>query len=222
MAITSRATIKSILNISIGDITKDAWIDALIPQMESDYVAIRNKPFDVGTKINFTSTTAIPADGELTITLGNYAAIGSVAGTEHNIVLRAGDTANVVARRVMNQIEPSSYYTVTAPLTGASSTSADVYLTERYEEWTENYSVLDVSVAIPPGSGLTASVSKMQTVYPDGAEFTAARMIQYHMNAGKSAGIQSEQLGDYSVTFVSESHYPRSITGGIKRYVKTL
>jgi hypothetical protein len=227
MAITNRATVKSILNISTGDATKDAWIDALIPQVESDYVSIRGKPFDVGTRIRFASTGALAADVEMTITLGNYASVGSTRkGSEYDIVLRSGDTAHIIARRTMNQIEPSAYYSVTAP--AGTSTSADIYLQERFERWTENFSVLDASVTLPAGTGITATISKMETLYPDNAAFTAARMINYHITAGSGAGagIQSETLGDYSVTFAEQGEtpaaYPRNITASIQRYVKTL
>ena len=226
MAIITQATAKSLLNISTAVTTYDAWITALIPQVEEDYVNIRGKAFEVGTKINFTSSAALPADGEMTITVGNWVEVGSTAeGTEYDIILRSGDTMKVVARRVLNQIEPSPYYTVTAPLTGATSSSADVYLQERFEKWSEDFSVLDLSVATPTGSGITATVSKMQVMYPDGAEFTAAKMIQFHMNALQHEGVQSESLGDYSVTYRTESKsadYPKPIVSGIRRYVRTL
>ena len=224
MAITDRDTVKSLLNISTGDTSKDAWIDALIPQVEEDYVNIRGKPFEVGTKVNFTASAALSADREVTFTIGNYSSAGGTDGTEYDILLRSGDTANVIARRMMNQIEPSGYYYITAPLATATSSSADVYLRERYEKWTENYSVLDLSASGVP-AGLTVTITKMQTLYPDGAEFTAAKMIQYHMNAGLAEGIDSESLGDYSIKYKTESKaedYPKPIVAGIKRYVRTL
>ena len=224
MAITDRDTVKSLLNISTGDTSKDAWIDALIPQIEEDYVSIRNKPFDVGTKNNFSAAAALGADREIRITIGNYAIAGESAGTEYDILLRSGDTANIIARRAMNQIEPSGYYNVTAPLANATSSSADIYLRERFEKWTENFSVLDVSVSGLP-AGLSATVTKMQTLYPDGAEFTASKMIAYHMNAGIKEGVEAESLGDYSIKYKTESKaedYPKPIIAGIKRYVRTL
>lgn len=227
MAITTLANVKSILNISTGDTTHDAWITALIPQVEEDYVNIRNKPFDVATQINIETTGGLPADEKMTFTIGNYSAVGSTrAGREYNVVLRTSDTADIIARRIVNQIEPSPFYSV-MPLTGAATTEANVYFTERFEKWQANRSVLDFTVTVSTSSAVTATVSRMQTVYPVGSEFTAARMIQYQMLAGSGAGagIQSETLGDYSVTFAEQGEtvqtYPRSIVSSIKKYVRT-
>lgn len=72
------------------------------------------------------------------------------------------------------------------------------------------------------------------TVYPPGANLTAIRMIGYHLAQqaegggleGAAAGIASESLGDYSVSYGAGGagggrygYYPESITGGIRRYV---
>lgn len=59
-------------------------------------------------------------------------------------------------------------------------------------------------------------------VYPLGSKLTAAAMIEYRMNAGKTSGVQSESLGKYSITYQTgggANGYPASITGSIKRYV---
>ena len=217
MAITTLTNVKTILNITVSD--KDTWIDALIPQVESDYEGIRNRPFDVGTLVNIVTTAALAADEEMTITIGNWARIGSTArGADYTISLREDDTANIIARRIANQIEPSPYYNV-KPLTNATSSSADVSFVEKFEKWTESRSILDMTVST--STGYTATVNKLQTIYPDGAELTAAQMIQF--NLSKPGGVKSESLGDYSVTYGdSVSGYPKSITGKIKRYVKTL
>ena len=67
MAITTLNNVKSILNISsTGD---DTWITALIPVVESDYEAIRNKPFDTCAKL--TVTDAATSDGDITITVSD-------------------------------------------------------------------------------------------------------------------------------------------------------
>ena len=220
MAITTLQKVKTVLGITGTD--KDAQIYELIDMVENDYENIRGKPFDVGTKLNFSAAAALGADREITITVGNYAVAGESAGTEYKVLLRSGDTADIIARRVMNQMEPSGYYTVTAPAGG--STSADVYLKERFEPWTENYSVLDISVSGLP-AGLTATISKMQTLYPVGSAMTATKMIAYQLNAGRAEGVESERLGDYSITYKSESKaedYPKPIVAGIKRYVRVL
>jgi len=59
------------------------------------------------------------------------------------------------------------------------------------------------------------------TIYPIGSELTAIRMIQYQMSNIKSQGVTSESLGDYSVSYDTSNlgnDYPKSISGGIKRY----
>lgn len=227
MAITTRARAKAILGISTASTEHDDQIDALIPQVEGHYLAIRNRPFDVGTVVEFQTAAGLTSGMQLVIEIGDYSLPASTAqrGSEYGITLRANDTADIIARRVANQILPSPYYSVVAP-PAATSTAAEVRFVEKFETFTEQYSVLDITVdpstAIPPA--YTATVSPMQTLYPDGAEFTAAQMVQYHIGSAAGGQVQSETLGDYSVTFAqSESgDYPKSITSKIRRFARTL
>lgn len=62
-----------------------------------------------------------------------------------------------------------------------------------------------------------------EIVYPNGAEFTAIKMIQYHLNNAEGAGISSESLGDHSISYDTApgsriDEYPKAVVGGIKRY----
>lgn len=214
MAITTLANVKTLLNIT--EPSKDAWITALIPQVEDDYVKIRGKPFDIATKLNI-ATTGLPADEEAEIEIGNSAAVGATAsGLEYDVWLRENDTANMIAYRIMAAMKPSGYFNFS--LTNTSSSNADIYITERFPPWQEFISVLDITVTA--STSLTATATKMQTVYPDGSELTAVQMIQHQMN--KPAGVQSESLGDYSVTYAKlKGGYPESITGQIDRYAVT-
>jgi hypothetical protein len=63
------------------------------------------------------------------------------------------------------------------------------------------------------------------TVYPDGAEYTAILMIEHCLLAkpmqGTYGSVQSESLARYSVTYASvDGMYPKNITGRIKRYAR--
>ena len=61
-------------------------------------------------------------------------------------------------------------------------------------------------------------VEGADTIYPIGAEMTAIKMIEHHLS-GQRAGVASESLGDYSVSYQQDAtDYPHSIIGGIKRY----
>ena len=215
MAITTLTKVKRLLNKA--DTDSDAWIDALIPQVESDYKHIRGKPFDEGTKLKFESS-GLPADEKMTLTIGNYASVGgTAAGLEYDIVLRKDDTADRIAWRTMAKIQPSLYYGL--KLGSASTSEAEVYFVEQYPSRLESYSVLDLSAT--HSTSITSTVSKRETIYPDGAEMTAAQMIGYQMN--KPGGVKSESLGDYSVTYDDASGgYPNSITGQIQRYARML
>ena len=203
MAITTLANVKTLLNIT--STTNDAWITALIPQVESDYVHIRGKPFDVGTRVNI-ETTGLSQDEELLIVINDG---------DYEIELEADDMAGMITRRIKNQMLPSQYYSIFA--TATTSTSADMYFVDRLEEWLESYSVMDLSVETT-AAGVTTTVTKMQNVYPAGSELTAAQMIQHQMS--KPAGVQSESLGDYSVTYgaMGQGGYPQAITGQIARF----
>ena len=214
MAITTLANVKTLLNLS--EPSKDAWITALIPQVESDFVKIRGKPFDIATKLNIT-TTGLPADEEIEIEVGNSADVAATAsGLEYDITLRSGDTADMIAYRIVVGMKPSGYFNFSL---GTNTTaSADIYLTERFPAWQEWLSALDITVTA--STSLTATATKMQTLYPDGSELTAVQMIQHQLS--KPAGVQSESLGDYSVTYAKlKGGYPESITGQIDRYAVT-
>jgi hypothetical protein len=215
MAITTLANVKTLLNLPTGT-TDDAWITALIAQVESDYEQIRGKAFDIATKLNIT-TTGLPADEEMEIEVGNSANVGGTAsGLEYDIRLRSGDTADMIAYRIVAGMKPSGYFNFS--LANASSSSADIYLTERFPSWQEWLSVLDITVT--SSTSLTATASKMQTVYPKGSEMTAAQMIQYQMS--KPGGMKAESLGDYSVTYDDAAGgYPKSIMGQIVRFAVT-
>jgi hypothetical protein len=67
-------------------------------------------------------------------------------------------------------------------------------------------------------TGVAATITENEKIYPPGAELTAIKMIGYSMNKG-TEGKTSESLGDYSVAFdVSPGLYPKSITGTIHRF----
>jgi hypothetical protein len=217
MAITTLANVKIFLNTT--STTKDAWIEALIPMVENDYKRIRNKPFDLATKINI-ETTGLPADEEITVEVGNHAAVGGAAtGREYDIRLRSGDTAKMIAYRIIQQMKPSAAAYFNFELRDASTSSADIYLSERFPQFQEWISALDVT--LDTSTSITSTVSDMQTVYPEGSELTAIQMINYQMS--KPEGVQSESLGDWSVTYAQNSGgYPSNITAGIQKFAVTL
>ena len=205
MAITTLSNVKTLLGLSTGT-ADDARITALITQVEDDYQAIRGKPFDVGTKVSI-ETTGIPADETIMIEVGAW---------EYDIDLVTGDTAPMIARRIVNQIKPNTYYNIFAPF--STSTSADVWFTEKMEDWSDSISVLDLDIVT--SANITATVSKMELIYPDGAEMTAAQMVGYQMQ--RPNGIQSESLGDYSVSYGTvQGGYPSAITSKIIRFAVT-
>jgi len=214
MAIVSLGKVKTLLGKTDND--DDARIAALIPQLEKEYLNIRNKPFDEGTRLTIEVSSGLGADEEITVTIGNYAAVGATAqGWEYDIDLRAGDTADIIARRIATQIKPTSYYII--HLSTVNSTTAEMHVIDRFPDVMETYSVLDFTV--DASTAITTTIAKMQTFYPDGSENTIAQMINHKLT--DSAGVQSESLGDYSVTYTEAgaAGYPRSITSGIKRFV---
>ena len=217
MAITTVDRVKTLLNIT--STTKDAWIEALIPQVEEDYISIRNRPFDVGTMVTV-ETTGLAADEEITITIGNFAAVsGTAQGYEYDVRLRENDTASMITRRIKNQIQLSPYFFTKPIPVSSTSTSAEIQFIEKMEDFMENISVLDFTVTSTGNA--TFEVDKQQTFYPDGAEIAAAQMINFNLD--KPSGAQSESLGDHSISYGDATGgYPKSITGRIRRYVRML
>ena len=196
MAITTLNTVKQILNII--DTSQDSWISALIPKVESDYEAIRNKPFDTCAKL--TITDAATSDGDITITISDV-----TNDFEYNITVKDGDDTMLIAQRIANYFNSKSII----------ADGDDVLF-------------IGTGVVLEFDGGTTgvdATVTAMATYYPDSAEFTAIKMINYHLKTSDAMGKASESLGDYSVSYdrgESSADYPKDIVGGIKRYVNTV
>jgi len=221
MAITTLTRYKTLTGTTGTD--KDTQIDALIPQVEADYQHIRNRPFDTGTKVTI-ETTGLPADEEVTVTIGNYADVGATAdGWEYEVRLREDDTADMIAKRIVTQIKPTAYYKMF--IASAGSTQAILYMLDKFPDYMERYSVLDLT--IDTSTEIETTVEQMQTIYPDGAEMVAAQMIKHQLNTIEAMGIASESLGDYSVQYSGSvlgvyGSYPKSVAGGIQRFAVTL
>jgi hypothetical protein len=56
--------------------------------------------------------------------------------------------------------------------------------------------------------------------YPRSLKLVVAQMVAYAMQKANKEGIQSESLGDYSVTFTSADAYPKSILKMLNPYRK--
>ena len=193
MAITTWAEVQAVLELDAG---RQAHVEALIPHVEEDYLRIRNKPFDVGNVL--TVTAPATAAGDITVT---------VNGSDFNVPVLNGDNAITVARKINNALSRL------LPR-GVFSTSANTVTFQGHHTLTFNGGT----------TGVTATVSGTDTVYPIGAEYTAIKMIQFKLTAAQGAGISSESLGDYSIVYDTAlgskiSDYPKSIVGGIQRYV---
>jgi hypothetical protein len=203
VAITTLAEVKQILNITTTE--KDDWITNLIPKVEDDYAAIRNRSFDIGTKVKV-ETLGLPADEDLGLTIGD---------DYYVIALKKDYNAHEIAYKVFQQMLPSVLYDVS--IVNASSSSADLRFTEKFPAFQENFSVVDLSV--DASANFDTTVTTLQTFYPDGSGKTAAQMINHQM--ADSAGVQSESLGDYSVSYTEAgaAGYPKSVTSSIKRFV---
>ena len=186
MAITTLSNYKLMTGMTAT--AYDSQINALIPQVENDYLSIRNKSFNVGNIL--TVTDACTVSGDLTVTID---------GANYTIPVVAADNIYTVAGKVFTMM----------------SRYADCYL-QGVAIIFEGYVVLTFAGG---GTGVTATISDIQTIYPIGAELTAIQMIT-HILTNDKAGVQSESLGDYSVSYAKEGlSYPKSIINRIKRYV---
>lgn len=89
--ITTLKKTKEVLGIT--GVESDLQIISLIPQVQADYLHIRNKPFDTGRVLTVTAgaTTA----GDITVTAND---------TEYTIAVKAGESAVVVAQRIAGNI----------------------------------------------------------------------------------------------------------------------
>lgn len=59
--------------------------------------------------------------------------------------------------------------------------------------------------------------------WPTGAKLVAADMIEWRLQRHGEAGVSSESIGDYSVSYAEpEASYPSSIVRRIRRYLEVL
>lgn len=205
MAITTLARAKAILKKT--DSTDDVAIDMLIPLVEADYLRIRNKPWDIGNALSIAPAAVVAVAGDITITLDD---------ADYPVALEIGDTAESIAYKIKAALESASYYTVQA-------IGATVYLKNHTRA-----TALTLAFTDTDGTGVTATVSGPGIIYPEGAELTAIKMIQYQLTAGLAAGLSSERLGDYSVSYEAGGgdgrilDYPKSVVGSIRRHARSM
>ena len=186
MPITTLAQYKLIKGIT--GTAQDAQITAMIPMVESDFLSIRNRPFDVGFTIQVTAGAT--ADGNLTFTVDFSDILIDIAN---------GDSIYIVAQKIAHVLG--------GRLNGDTITLITPYIY-----------TFDAG-----GTGVTADISGVGTLYPDGSERTAIDMLHWQLSGGgQSAGVTSEALGKYSISYdtgQSAGGYPKSIAGAIKRFV---
>lgn len=191
MAITTWAKVKAVLDLAD---TKETLVGTLIPLVEADYVAIRNRPFDTYTKL--TVTNAATADGDITITISD-----AISDFNYKVKVKDGDSTFLVAQRIANYFNRKN----------VKADGDDVLFISS-----------GVSLTFNGGTtGVEATVTAMANYYPSGAEFTAIKMINYHLKTTDAMGKASESLGDYSVSYdrgATTADYPKDIVGNIKRY----
>ena len=187
MAITTLSQVNTILGLS----EKDALITALIPIVEDDYLAIRNKPFDIGEVL--TITHAADLGGNIGITLASHT---------YEIPVIIDDAISLIARKIYDALR--YYFSLTY-----------------YNDTVTLFDLPSPVVFSGGVTGVTADASGSAIIYPAGAEMAAIQMIAYRINTQQSAGVASESLGDHSISYNADgSGYPKEIVGAIKRYVE--
>ena len=174
------------------DAALQAQVEELIPLVENDYLRIRNKPFETGNILTITSPATVA--GNVTVTID---------GNDTETAVSAGDSIFTVAQKILTSHRRSYYYKAQA-----DGNAVNFIATEPI--------ALTFNGA---ATGVTAAVSGWTTIYPMGAEYTAIKMIGYHLEGGGAK--TSESLGDYSVSYAPGrlGGYPDTITGSIKRFV---
>lgn len=197
MAITTAANVKLILGITAS--TDDAAIALLIPIVEKEYLKIRGRAWDYvvkGDKFGVgNGTTKV-------FTLTNYP------------ILYSPYRDDVPTRITQASDMPMTVIRIAG--TALASTSYSINLTTG-----------QVTFVTAPENGkrLEADYETVNPVYPDGSEQTAAQMIGFRLAMRGHSGEKSESLSDHSRTFEKDDvleGYPRSITGAIERFVKSV
>ncbi len=137
MAITTRAQVLAVLELPAA---KGALVDLLIPLVEADYRRIRNRPFDTGDTLTITHDAT--SAGNVTVT---------VAGNDFAVEVEAGDTVDMVARKVYLRLNALRRYYVSL-----SGDSVTILVT--LGEPLQVFPVGPTVVTVPVGSPVTFTV----------------------------------------------------------------
>lgn len=188
MPIVTLNKVKTFLNIT--DTTKDALITALIPEIEADFLLIRNKPFIVIT-------------GNLT------------TGAEFITNVERFDPNNTLYYQRYERLLSDDQIDHLFDQICEGMTVSDIAGTKVYGKII-NIDKFNQQITLDADASATATGEKLY-IYPEGCQLAAAEMLKYMMNKKYA---QSESFGDYSFSSEEMvSGYPKSITNKIRRFI---
>ena len=185
MAITTLSKVKTITGIT----DEDDLIEALIPIVAEDYLAIRNKPFDTGQGLEITSGST--SAGSISVT---------VDSVKYPVKLGPSDNASAVARKIYDAL----HYDFDMALQDNTAIFKTPFVVDFEADDT------GVTVESPTVETLYPFGAEMVAIH------MIQYKIDNRRNMGvksESLGDHSITYGE------SGGVYPKSITTSIKRYV---
>ena len=194
MPLMTRAEVKSVLRIT--DTTYDSDIDFFLPLVERDIIDYTNNAFQ---------------DRYVYRESGNALAF----------VIGDSDTGDQITDQEEDFVEDGFRSTMDIVVEGGGANVGYYHLSSA----STGRLVIDEYARFVPqdqddtkDDNLIGSIRISRVKWPRALKLTAAKMIWHLISDAKPDDVQSERIGNYSVTFAGSNAYPTRVLEGLRQY----
>jgi hypothetical protein len=186
--IISLAKVKSLLQISVADTSKDSLISELIPIVQDVVLKFTENSFEILTDLVYRLSNTISFEAgsppKIFDPQNQLIAIGFTSGLDIKV---KGSKFN------------DNYYTIDSLTDGVLNLSSS-----------------DTLINEPANNLFTILITVVQ--FPRGIELPVSKLIGFHLDKKKTSNVASESLGDHSISYQSAGSYPKHIIEDLVQY----
>ena len=176
--------------LQITNTSKDSFIASMIPVVQDFVFTYTNNYFEILTDTVYRDSNSI------SFVNGSPSKINDL----QNKFISAGFVPGIHTR-VQGSKFNDGVYKVAAVEAGSLTLSAEEELTNE---------------------SVDSEVVTLITVvkFPKGIKLPVAKLIGFHLDPKNAKGVQSESLGDHSISFQSGGNYPQSLLNDLRPYMR--